>query len=598
MRLKSRFDIALVIVLVAFALVCATSWIGAGMMSDSVTSQRKTMEVTHRLDAVLEDLIDVETGVRGFSLTGEERYLEPYDRGIRDLPGHLALVHAAVADEPEQKARAAALDDIVRRRAAHATDTVNERRIQGLESSIARTKTGEAAALMDQARSVIAEMQRTESTQLDAESQRFLGRSHAARWLIVGSTVVIAALGIAVLLAFRRRVITPITKLANEARRESSGAWHGLDDGHDTEIGELDQALAQMVERYVEAERRLSELIEDAPEAIIVAGPDYKLRTINAAACQLLGYSREELFGKTFEFILPAEELERLRDARRRLSVIGSGEVAEWTLKTKPGELVPVEVTSKILADGGRQGFLRDLRDRKRLEEERLVSLRAREQLIAIVAHDLRNPLNAIELRVRLLEKGVTDGRQREHLHSLRRSVAMMQRQIHGLLDAASVQAGRLELHVGEHDLHDVAAEVIDVLGPVAADQEITFTSEVPKGLVRRIDRDRIAQVVYNLVGNALKFTPGGGHITILAERRDDAVAVTVRDTGAGIASEALPHIFERFYTSGGRTAGTGLGLDIAKALVEAHGGEIAVTSRPGEGSAFTFTLPGPSLTV
>ena len=598
MRLKSRFDIALVIVLVAFALVCATSWIGAGMMSDSVTSQRKTMEVTHRLDAVLEDLIDVETGVRGFSLTGEERYLEPYDRGIRDLPGHLALVHAAVADEPEQKARAAALDDIVRRRAAHATDTVNERRIQGLESSIARTKTGEAAALMDQARSVIAEMQRTESTQLDAESQRFLGRSHAARWLIVGSTVVIAALGIAVLLAFRRRVITPITKLANEARRESSGAWHALEDGADNEIGELDQALAQMVERYVEAERRLSELIEDAPEAIIVAGPDYKLRTINAAACQLLGYSREELFGKTFEFILPAEELERLRDARRRLSVIGSGEVAEWTLKTKPGELVPVEVTSKILADGGRQGFLRDLRDRKRLEEERLVSLRAREQLIAIVAHDLRNPLNAIELRVRLLEKGVTDGRQREHLHSLRRSVAMMQRQIHGLLDAASVQAGRLELHVGEHDLHDVAAEVIDVLGPVAADQEITFTSEVPKGLVRRIDRDRIAQVVYNLVGNALKFTPGGGHITILAERRDDAVAVTVRDTGAGIASEALPHIFERFYTSGGRTAGTGLGLDIAKALVEAHGGEIAVTSRPGEGSAFTFTLPGPSLTV
>ncbi len=591
-RLKSRFDIALVVLLVAFVLVCATSWIGAGMMSDSVSSQRKTMEVTHRLDAVLEDLIDIETGVRGFSLTGEERYLEPYDRGMRDLPGHLALVHSAVGDDPEQKARSAALDDIVRRRASHATDTVNERRIKGLESSIARTKTGEAAALMDQARAVIADMQRTESTQLDIESQRFLGRSQAARWLIVGSTVVIAALGVAVLLAFRRRIITPITRLANEARRERSGAWHPLEDGHDTEIGELDQALAQMVDRYIEAERRLSELIEDAPEAIIVAGPDYKLRTVNAAAARLLGYHREELLGQTFEMALPPDEVERLRAARTRLSAIGAGEVAEWTLKSKTGELVPVEVTSKVLADGGRQAFLRDLRDRKRLEEERLVSVRAREQLIAIVAHDLRNPLNAIELRVRLLEKRITDAGPREHLHSLRRSVAMMQRQIHGLLDAASVQAGRLELHVGEHDLHDVAAEVVDVLGPVAADQDITFTSEVAKGLVRRIDRDRIAQVVYNLVGNALKFTPGGGCITILAELREEIVAVTVRDTGSGIASEALPHIFERFYTSGGRTAGTGLGLDIAKALVEAHGGEIAVTSRPGEGSAFTFTLP------
>lgn len=343
MRLKSRFDLALIVVLVAFALVCATSWIGAGMMSKSVASQRKTMDVTHRLDRVLEDLIDIETGVRGFSLTGEDRYLDPYKRGTRDLPDHLALVHAAVADDPEQNARATALDDLVRKRAAHAAATVTERRTQGLDSSIARTKTGEAKALMDQARAVIAELQRRETMQLEAESQRLLGRSQAARWLIVGSTVVIAALGITVLLAFRRRIITPITKIASEARRESSGTWHGLDDGHDNEIGELDQALAQMVARYHEAERRLSELI------------------------------------------------------------------------------------------------------------------------------------------------------------------------------------------------------------------------------------------------------------TITAETRGDVVAVSVRDTGSGIASEALPNIFERFYTSGGRDGGTGLGLDIAKALIEAHGGAIGVASALGQGSVFTFTLPAAS---
>ncbi|MBV8758820.1 MAG: CHASE3 domain-containing protein [Deltaproteobacteria bacterium] len=591
MRLKSRFDIALIVVLVAFALVCAMSWLGAGMMSNSVASQRKTMEVIHRLDSVLEDLIDIETGVRGFSLTGEDAFLQPYERGSRDLPNHLALLHAAVTGDPEQAARAQQLDDIVRRRSEHALLTVNERRAQGLESAVARTKTGVGKELMDQARAVIAEMQRAETRNLESESQEFLGRTNAARWLIVGSTVAIAALGITVLLAFRRRIITPIAKLATEARRENSGAWHALGERHDNEIGELDQALAQMVDRYHEAERRLSELIEDAPEAIIVAGPDYLLRTANAAAVRLLGYAREELVGHNFELALPPAEAQRLREARVRLSAIGASETAEWTLKAKSGELIPVEVTSRVLEDGGRQAFLRDLRDRKRLEEERTESMRAREQLIAIVAHDLRNPLNAIELRVRLLEKRVTDDAPREHLHSLRRSVAMMQRQIHGLLDA-SVQAGRLELHVGEHDLHAVAAEVVDVLGPVAADQEIAFASEVPAGLVRRIDRDRIEQVIYNLVGNALKFTPGGGRITISAAVTDEAVAVTVRDTGAGIASEALPHIFDRFYTSGGRTAGTGLGLDIAKALVEAHGGSIAVTSTPGEGSAFTFTLP------
>ena len=543
MRLKSRFDMALFVVLVTFALVCGVSWLGAGMMSDAVSSQRKTMEVIHHLDNVLEDLIDAENG---------------------DLTTHIGQLHVAVADDSEQRLRAVQLEGYAK------------------------------AGQMDQARAAIANMRRAEAVQLEHDSQRFLGRTSAARWLIVGSTLAIAGLGIAVLLAFRRRVISPITKIATEARRDNSGQWRVLDDRHDNEIGELDQALKQMVDRYHEAERRLSELIEDAPEAIIVAGPNYLLRTANAAAVALLGYTRGELVGHNFEMALPPDEAQRLREARIRLSAIGASEVAEWTVKAKSGELIPVEVTSRVLADGGRQAFLRDLRDRKRLEEERAASIQAREQLISIVAHDLKNPLNAIALRVRQLEKGITDDRQREHLNSLRRSVAMMQRQIHGLLDAASVQAGRLELHVDECDLHDVAAEVVDVLGPVAADQEIAFASEVPAGLVRAIDRDRIAQVVYNLVGNALKFTPGGGRITILAEAKGDVVAVTVRDTGSGIASEALPHIFERFYTSGGRTGGTGLGLDIAKALIEAHGGTIVVSSEPGQGSEFTFTLPDP----
>jgi len=544
-RLKSRFDMALFVVLVTFALVCGASWVGAGLMSDSVSSQRKTMEVIHHLDNVLEDLIDAENG---------------------DLTTHIAQLDAAVADDSEQRLRAVQLEGYA--------------------------KHGQ----IDEARAAIANMRRAEAAQLERDSQRFLGRTSAARWLIVGSTLAIAGLGIAVLLAFRRRIISPITKLASEARRDNSGQWRALDDDrHDNEIGELDQALKQMVERYHEAERRLSELIEDAPEAIIVAGPDYLLRTANAAAVSLLGYARGELVGHNFEKALPPEEALRLREARVRLSAIGASEVAEWVVKAKSGELIPVEVTSRVLRDGGRQAFLRDLRDRKRLEDERAASMRAREQLISIVAHDLKNPLNAIALRVRQLEKGVTDDRQRELLNSLRRSVAMMQRQIHGLLDAASVQAGRLELHVGTCDLHDVAAEVVEVLGPVAADQEIAFASEVPAGLVRMVDRDRIAQVVYNLVGNALKFTPSGGCITISAEARGDAVAVTVRDTGSGIASEALPHIFERFYTSGGRTGGTGLGLDIAKALIEAHGGSLVVSSAPGQGSAFTFTLPAAS---
>jgi signal transduction histidine kinase len=115
---------------------------------------------------------------------------------------------------------------------------------------------------------------------------------------------------------------------------------------------------------------------------------------------------------------------------------------------------------------------------------------------------------------------------------------------------------------------------------------------DVPPGTLRRFDRDRIVQVLFNLVGNALKFTPAGGSITVHAEDRPGATAVTVRDTGAGIAPEAVSQIFDRFYTSGGTSPGMGLGLDIARGLVEAHGGALTVTSEIGAGSAFTFTLP------
>jgi PAS domain S-box-containing protein len=390
---------------------------------------------------------------------------------------------------------------------------------------------------------------------------------------------------------FRRRVISPVAALAAAARRET-GTWHGLGGTRSDEIGDLDRALADMVRRYAEAERRVVELIEDAPEAVVVSDGT-NIITVNAAAERLFGYTRTELIGQPTTILLPPEERRRVQEVRDAVAKTSGVYVSEWSVQTKSGELIPIESSSKLLADGRRQSFYRDLRDRKRLEEERQASLAAREQLIAVVSHDLKNPLNAIELRSRLLDKAVGETRHREHLTSIRHSVEVMKRQIRGLLDSASLEAGHLRLDKTEHDLHQLVTEVFAVLAPVATDQTITLVSEIQPGTVRTFDPDRVAQVLFNLVGNALKFTPSGGSVTISCEDIGDITAVTVRDTGAGIAPEAVSHIFERFYTSGGRTAGTGLGLDIVKGLVEAHGGTLSVTSKIGDGSAFTFTIPG-----
>jgi PAS domain S-box-containing protein len=590
-RLKARFDLASVTGLVIVALVCAMSWIGASMMTSHVGSQQETWELLQRLDNVRDDVVDIETGTRGFVLTGDERFLEPYERGSRELAQDIARLRASAADDPEQRVREQELEEVIQQRVESSTRTVSDRRTNGFDAAASRVAHSEGKPLMDRVRVLMDEIESAGQARLDDNNAHVLGRSRLALWLIVGSTLAIGLLVLAMVMTFRRRVISPLAALAAAAARET-GTWQGLGGDRTDEIGDLDHALADMVRRYAEAERRVAELIEDAPEAVLVSEGEV-ITQMNAAAEKLFGYTRSELLGQPTTILLPAEERRRVQEVRDATAKLSGVYVSEWTIQTKTGELVPIESTSKRLADGRRQAFYRDLRDRKRLEEERQASLAAREQLIAVVSHDLKNPLNAIELRSRLLDKAVVETRHRDHVASIRHSVEVMKRQIRGLLDSASLDAGHLRLAPTEHDLHQLVMEVFTVLAPVATDQTITLVSDVKPGTLRRYDPDRIAQVLFNLVGNALKFTPSGGTVTVSCEDVADGTAVTVRDTGAGIAPEAVSHIFERFYTSGGRTAGTGLGLDIVKGLVEAHGGTLSVASKVGDGSSFTFTIPG-----
>ena len=227
-----------------------------------------------------------------------------------------------------------------------------------------------------------------------------------------------------------------------------------------------------------------------------------------------------------------------------------------------------------------------------RLYDERQAAVRAREDVIAVVSHDLKNPLNAIELRATLLARTQTDPNILAQARSVRRSVAMMQRMIRSLLDGASLDLGQLRLELGTHDLREVVEEVVEVLGPVAREQDVQLEILIPELPPQRFDRERLIQTVYNLAGNAVKYTPAGGSVGIDAVLRDHELVVSVSDTGSGISPEALPRIFDRYFTTAKGGEGTGLGLYIAKGVIEAHGGRIWVDSTLGRGSSFHFTLP------
>lgn len=229
---------------------------------------------------------------------------------------------------------------------------------------------------------------------------------------------------------------------------------------------------------------------------------------------------------------------------------------------------------------------------RGRLQAESLA--RTREEVLGVVAHDLRNPLSVVGTTVDALTKLDLDPPMRAHLLAAGgRAVRHMNRLIADLLDVVRLETGHLSL---ETDVVPVAAildEAADAAGHLADEKNVSFSIDRPAtGLQLRADRERLGQVLGNLIGNAIKFTPAGGKVTLSARADEDNVTFEVADTGPGLSPEGQAHLFERFWQARSDRRGVGLGLPIAKGIVEAHGGRIWVESKPGAGSHFFFAIP------
>ncbi len=221
---------------------------------------------------------------------------------------------------------------------------------------------------------------------------------------------------------------------------------------------------------------------------------------------------------------------------------------------------------------------------------------RDRDEMMAVVAHDLRNPLSTMSMAAQFLldisspEKTT----ERRNLEVIRRAADRMNRLIGDLLDVKRIESGRLSIEQRPEDVIAVVCDAVEMLRPLAKSSSLRLRPVFEKDLPRiLVDPSRIQQVLSNLIGNAIKFTPAGGAITVRADQAPDGVRIAVTDSGPGIAAEELPHVFGRFW-QGTRTdrRGLGLGLAIAKAIVEAHGGRIWVESQLGAGSTFFFTVP------
>jgi signal transduction histidine kinase len=236
--------------------------------------------------------------------------------------------------------------------------------------------------------------------------------------------------------------------------------------------------------------------------------------------------------------------------------------------------------------------------DNTRLYREAQLAVRARENVLAVVSHDLRNPLATVLLNASALSTALPAAQEndwlREPLEWICTSVEQMNRLIEDLLQVSRAEAGTLRLHRAAHAVRQLADDAVTMLRPLAEASRLRLELDVPDGLPRvLVDCQRILQVFSNLIGNSIRFTPPGGRIGITAERTETAVRFNVIDTGPGIDEEEIAHVFTRFWQGERQVSGgSGLGLAIAKGIVEAHGGRIGVTSAPGAGSTFHFSVP------
>jgi two-component system phosphate regulon sensor histidine kinase PhoR len=416
-----------------------------------------------------------------------------------------------------------------------------------------------------------------------------------------GAVTLLVALGIGIFVA--GRVTRPVVEMQSIARQMSEGSFLVRAPTRSTdEIGTLGRSLNVMAGRLREKiqdleqeQAKVTAILDAMVEGVIAVDGHEHILLMNerARAMFALGPGRGE--GKPFLEVIRNADLHEIF----RAQLAGGAEAApvrrEVVLTSPSTRVLGVNAVRLALA-GDRPGLVMVLHDVTALRQLE----RVRTEFVANVSHELRTPLTAIQGYLETLLSGALEEPEnaRRFLEIVLRHSERLGRLLNDLTDLSNIELGKVTLQREQVQLDEVVASVLGIIGPRAARSGVTLTAQVPSGLATVwADRDRLSQILINLVDNAVKYTPEGGSVTVAArEVEGRAVEVAVTDTGIGIPPADLPRITERFYrvdkARSRELGGTGLGLAIVKHLVMAHGGELGIESVQEQGTTVRFTLP------
>jgi len=581
MRFLANRGPALAVALLVVALVAdaVLSLHNIREVATSVQWVSHTNEVLTRLETVLSTLKDAETGQRGYLLTGEPAYLEPYRDAVDRLPRQIADLRQVTLDNPAQTVRVLRLDQLASEQLAilrRGLDlfALEPDRGRALAAARQTVLSGQGKPTMDAIRGEVDQMQRVEWDLLRERG----AISRASARIALATTVVALAIGLGLV---------------------ALAVW----------LFARNLTIRQRAAEVLHAEReRFRTTLTSIGDAVMVTDAQGRVTLLNPAAQALTRWDADAIGRPIDEVFRIVNEATRNTVENPVTKVLREGAIVGLANHTvligRDGTEVPIDDSGAPIRDGrgrvvGVVLVFRDITARRAAEQELRENDRRKDEFLAMLAHELRNPLAPIRNAAHTLALlGTPDDRIHWVSGVIERQVGLMTRLVDDLLDVSRITSGKITLKREPVSIAAVIAQAAEAARPPAESRKEALEVDVAPD-VGWVDGDqaRLVQVVGNLLDNAIKYTEEGGHIRLTARADDREVVIAVRDSGVGIAADLLPHVFDLFAQADRslerRQGGLGIGLTLVRRLVDMHGGRVEAASEgPGRGSEFTIRLP------